>query len=114
MSDISALPASPSVPTEQAADGAAYHVVTWGSEADGAVARIRMPMLSAKGKVKLDWLPVVIHAATEPLAVEKAHAFFASEQERLAKRDTGMARRLEAARTARAAKRGGDAGGVNP
>lgn len=96
------------------AESAAYHVVTWGSGSEGAVARIRMPMPTAKGKMKIDWLPVVIHAETEMLATVKAHAFFAAEQERLAKRDAGMARRLEAARTARAAKRGGDAEGVNP
>ena len=97
---------SPSAHTQPgAAASAAYHVFTWGSATDGAVARIRLPMAAAKGKTKLDWLPVVIHAETEALAAERAHAFFASEQERLAKRDAGHSRRVEAARATIAARK---------
>lgn len=85
-------------------------VITWTSADQGAIARIRMPMPS-KGGSKIGWSPVVIHAATESDAREKAHAFYASELERLSARADGKARRLEkmaAARQASRQSRGGE------
>ena len=83
----------------------AYEVVTWDSAENGAIARIRMPMAGAKGKTKIDWLPVAIHAATPDEARSKAVAFYEAELERL----SGKAANIEAARakaaTTRAAKK---------
>lgn len=81
-------------------------VITWTSADHGAIARIRMPMPS-KGGSKIGWSPVVIHAATEDEAREKAHAFYQSELERLSARADGKARRLEKMAAARASKREG-------
>ncbi len=78
-------------------------VITWTSADHGAIARIRMPMPS-KGGSKIGWSPVVIHAETEEQAREKAHAFYASELERLSARADGKVRRLEKMAAARAAK----------
>lgn len=78
-------------------------VITWTSADHGAIARIRMPMPS-KGGSKIGWSPVVIHAATEGEARDKAHAFYQSELERLSARADGKARRLEKMAAARAAK----------
>jgi hypothetical protein len=78
-----------------------YEVVTWDSAENGAIARIRMPMAGAKGKTKIDWLPVAIHAATPDEARSKAVAFYESELERL----SGKAANMEAARAKAAATR---------
>jgi len=78
-----------------------YEVVTWDSAEHGAIARIRMPMLSAKGKMKPDWLPVAIHAATPEEARSKAVTFYEAELERLSSKTANM----EAGRTKAAATR---------
>lgn len=96
------------IPTCDEAATAAYRVATWGSEIEGAVARIEVAAgRTGKAASRLgnrEWLPVVIHGETEADAASKAHAFFASEQERLARQDAALARRLEAAKVARAAR----------
>ena len=82
-----------------------YEVVTWDSAENGAIARIRMPMAGAKGKTKIDWLPVAIHAATPEEARSKAVTFYESELERLSSKSANMeAARAKAAAT-RAAKK---------
>ena len=82
-----------------------YEVVTWDSAENGAIARIRMPMVGAKGKTKVDWLPVVIHAATREEAWSKAVAFYESERERLADRSANLIAAREKAAATRAAKK---------
>ena len=82
-----------------------YEVVTWDSAENGAIARIRMPMAGAKGKTKIDWLPVAIHAATPEEARSKAVTFYEAELERLSSKSANMeAARAKAAAT-RAAKK---------
>jgi hypothetical protein len=82
-----------------------YEVVTWDSAENGAIARIRMPMVGAKGKTKVDWLPVAIHAATPEEARSKAVTFYEAELERLSSKSANMeAARAKAAAT-RAAKK---------
>jgi hypothetical protein len=77
-----------------------YEVVTFKSDTNGALARIRMPMQGAKGKTITDWLPVAIHAPTEGEAADKAHAFYRAEQIRLSsKAENVAAGRLKAAAT---------------
>jgi hypothetical protein len=78
-----------------------YEVVTWDSAENGAIARIRMPMVGAKGKTKVDWLPVAIHAATPEEARSKAVTFYEAELERL----SGKTANMEAARAKAAATR---------
>lgn len=82
-----------------------YEVVTWDSAENGAIARIRMPMATAKGKTKLDWLPVAIHAATPEEARSKAVAFYESERERLADKSANLIAAREKAAATRAAKK---------
>jgi len=82
-----------------------YEVVTWDSAENGAIARIRMPLLSAKGKMKPGWLPIAIHAATPEEARSKAVTFYEAELERLSSKSANMeAARAKAAAT-RAAKK---------
>ncbi len=83
-----------------------YEVVTWHSAENGAIARIRMPMATAKGKTKLDWLPVAIHAATLKEAQSKAVAFYESERARLADKSANLIAAREKAAATRAAKKG--------
>lgn len=83
-----------------------YEVVTWDSAENGAIARIRMPMATAKGKMKLDWLPVAIHAATLEEAQSKAVAFYESERARLADKSANLIAAREKAAATRAAKKG--------
>jgi len=82
-----------------------YEVVTWDSAENGAIARIRMPMLTAKGKTKLDWLPVAIHGATPDEARSKAVAFYESERARLTNKTANLAAAKEKAAATRAAKK---------
>jgi len=82
-----------------------YEVVTWDSAQNGAIARIRMPMATAKGKTKIDWLPVAIHGATEDDAREKAVAFYESERARLADKSANLIAAREKAAATHAAKR---------
>ena len=87
-----------------------YEVVTWDSAENGAIARIRMPMAGAKGKTKIDWLPVAIHAATPEEARSKAVAFYEAELERLSSKTANMeAARAKAAATRAAKKEQADA-----
>lgn len=82
-----------------------YEVVTWDSAENGAIARIRLPMAGPKGKTKIDWLPVAIHADTPDDARSKAIAFYEAELERLSSKSANMeAARVKAAAT-RAAKK---------
>jgi hypothetical protein len=85
-----------------------YDVVTFVSKAHGAVARIRMPMPTKAEKggsaMKLDWLPVAIHAPTEAEAADKAHAFYNAELIRLATKAENMAAGREKAAATRQAK----------
>lgn len=79
---------------------ASYTVVTFASANDGALARIRVPLKTAKDVTTLDWLPVVIHAPTEAAARDKADAFYQSELERFAKQEASrVAGREKAAAT---------------
>lgn len=55
-------------------------VATWGSENDGAIARIEVIDRGSKM-----WLPTFIHAATEAEAEARAHAFYADELRRFAR-----------------------------
>lgn len=80
-------------------------IVTFMSASDGAIARIEMPMPSKAEKggsaVKLGWSPVVVHAATEAEARDKAQAFYDGELERL----SGKSERIAAGRAKAAATR---------
>lgn len=82
-----------------------YEVVTFKSETHGALARIRMPMPTKAEKggspSKVDWSPVVVHAPTEEEAAERAHAFYASELERLDRKAANMAAGREKAAATR-------------
>jgi hypothetical protein len=82
-----------------------YEVLTWDSLDHGAIARIRMPMETAKGKMKMDWLPVAIHADTAEEARAKAVAFYESERERLADKTANLIAGREKAAATRAAKK---------
>lgn len=82
-----------------------YEVLTWDSLDHGAVARIRMPMATAKGRTKIDWLPVVIHGASAEDARAKAVSFYESELERLSDKTTNLAAAREKAAATRAAKK---------
>ena len=75
-------------------------IVTFMSANDGAIARIEMPM-PTKGGTKLGWSPVVVHAATEDEARDKAQAFYDAELERL----RGKSERIAAGRAKTAATR---------
>lgn len=79
-------------------------VVTFASETHGSVARIRIPMATAKGKTKLDWLPVLIHRPTCAEARQAAEDFYRSELERLSQSDEARAARLAKMKAARKAK----------
>lgn len=80
-------------------------IVTFVSAADGAIARIEMPMPS-KGGMKLGWSPVVIHAPTEEQAREKAQAFYDGELQRLASKTANMAEGRAKAAATRASTQG--------
>lgn len=80
-------------------------IVTFVSDADGAIARIEMPMPS-KGGMKLGWNPVVIHAPTEEQAREKAQAFYDGELQRLASKTANMAEGRAKAAATRASTQG--------
>jgi hypothetical protein len=82
-----------------------YEIVTWDSAENGAIARIRMPMLTAKGKTKIDWLPTAIHAPTAEEARDKAVAFYESERARLADKTVNLAAAREKAAATRAARK---------
>lgn len=86
-----------------------YEVVTFTSESHGAVSRIRMPMPTKAGKggsaMKVDWLPVAIHGPDAEDTERRAHAFFASEQERLNGKSERMAAGREKAAATRQAKK---------
>jgi len=82
-----------------------YEVVTWDSAEHGAIARIRMPMAGAKGKTKIDWLPVAIHAATPEEAWSKAVAFYEAELERLSSKSANIEAARAKATATRAAKK---------
>ena len=83
-----------------------YEVITWDSAENGAIARIRLPMRTAKGKLKVDWLPVAIHGDTPEDAWSKAVAFYESELVRLSSKSASLeAGRAKAAIT-RAARKG--------
>lgn len=80
-------------------------VVVFTSEADGSLARIEVPAQSVKkGQSRVEYLPVAIHADTPEAAIEKAEAFFRSEQERFAKQEATAAARIAALAAARARK----------
>lgn len=82
-------------------------VVVFTSENDGSLARIEVPAPPVKkGEARVEYLPVAIHAATPEAAVEKAEAFFKSEQERLAKQEAHAAARIANLAAARARKSG--------
>lgn len=80
-------------------------IVTFMSANDGAIARIEMPMPS-KGGMKLGWNAVVIHAATEDDAREKAQAFYDAELQRLASKTANMAEGRAKAAATRASNQG--------
>lgn len=79
-------------------------VVTFASDDHGSVARIRVPMVTAKGKTKLDWLPVAIHRPTCAEARQAAEDFYRSEQERLSQSASARETRLRKMAEARKAK----------
>jgi hypothetical protein len=83
-----------------------YEVVVWNSIENGSVARIRIPMATAKGKTKIDWLPVAIHGVSAEEARAKAVSFYESEQERLSNKSASLIAAREKSALTRQAKKG--------
>jgi len=79
----------------------AFEIVTFASQSQGSVARIKVAMKTKKGKTVMDWLPVAIHAPTCAEVRERADKFYRDEQARLSQSDEARAARIQKAREAR-------------